>query len=100
MAKRLLAYAGASGSHIHHVTASGDMTEEQVEAALSELAKTRGSWDASYVGLARLAELSGGSRGRGRPDHRGLRAGRLIITAEGEVILLKPEDLSSLAKLD
>ncbi|MEA2434429.1 MAG: family transcriptional regulator, cyclic receptor protein [Actinomycetota bacterium] len=99
VAKRLLAYAGQAESHIHHVTASGDMTEEQVEAALSELARTRQSWDASYVGLSRLAELSGGSRiavGRIIEDFE--RDG-LIITAEGELILLKPEELAALAKL-
>jgi CRP/FNR family transcriptional regulator/CRP/FNR family cyclic AMP-dependent transcriptional regulator len=99
VAKRLLAYAGLDGSHIHNVTASGDMTEEQVEAALSELAKTRGSWEASYVGLSRLAELSGGSRvavGRIVEDFE--RDG-LIITAEGELILLKPQDLATMAKL-
>ena len=99
VAKRLLAYAGQQESHIHHVTASGDMTEEQVEAALSELAKSRQAWDASYVGLSRLAELSGGSRvavGRIIEDFE--RDG-LIITAEGELILLKPQELAALAKL-
>lgn len=99
VAKRLLAYAGQAESHIHHVTASGDMTEEQVEAALSELAKTRQSWEASYVGLARLAELSGGSRvAVGRIVENFERDG-LIITAEGELILLKPQQLADLAKL-
>jgi CRP/FNR family transcriptional regulator, cyclic AMP receptor protein len=99
VAKRLLAYAGQSESHIHYVTASGDMTEEQVEAALSELAKARQAWDASYVGLSRLAELSGGSRvAVGRIIEEFERDG-LIITAEGELILLKPQELATLAKL-
>jgi CRP-like cAMP-binding protein len=99
VAKRLLAYAGQSGSHIHEVTASGDMTEAQVEAALSELAKTRQSWEASYVGLSRLAERSGGSRVSVSRILEDFERDGLIITAEGELILLKPDDLATLAKL-
>lgn len=97
VAKRLLAFLDASGTGVHLVTATEDMSTSEVEDTLQKLARAM-SEPQPYSELDRLAMLSGGSRAAVSRILTEMQRAGVLIATEGNLIVIDKPKLEALAQ--
>lgn len=97
VAKRLLAFLEASGTGVHLVTATEEMSTKEVEDTLQRLARAM-SEPQPYSELERLAMLSGGSRSAVAEILSEMQRAGILIATEGNLIVIDKPKLEALAQ--
>ncbi|HJR45324.1 MAG TPA: Crp/Fnr family transcriptional regulator [Actinomycetota bacterium] len=96
VAKRLLMFLDAEGRGVYPVTATDTMSAEEVVERLREVAQSSSDIQ-PYSNLETLALLSGGSQAGVAAILNDMQRRGLIITSEGNVIVIDEEGLERLA---
>ena len=96
VAKRLLAFLDAEGRGVYPVTSTDNMSAEEVVERLQEVARNSATVQ-PYSNLETLALLSGGSQAGVTAILNDMQRRGLIITSEGNVIVIDEEGLDRLA---
>lgn len=99
VAKRLLGLTRREGGGVYIAGASEGMTQEEVQVKLREVAQSRNALEADFDNLDELALMSGGTRGTVAGILAGFERDGLIVTAEGNVIVIDPDGLAQEAGL-
>lgn len=99
VAKRLLGLTRREGGGVYIAGASEGMTQEEVQAKLRAVAQSRNALEADFDNLDELALMSGGTRGTVAGILAGFERAGLIVTAEGNIIVIDPDGLAQEAGL-
>lgn len=99
VAKRLLALTRTEGGRVYVAGASEGLTQEQVQERLREVARARNALEADFDNLDELALMSGGTRSTVAGILAGFERDGLVVTAEGNVIVIDPDGLAQEAGL-
>lgn len=98
VAKRLVGFLNAEGAGVHPVTGTESMSQEEVGATLQRMAKALAQPDHLYKHMARLALLSGGSRTAVANVLVEMQRRGILISAEGDLIIIDIPGLETLAR--
>lgn len=98
VAKRLLGFLDADGTGVHPVTGTEQMSEQDVAATLQRLARELAEPEHVYSHLDRLALLSGGSRRAVAGVLIEMQRKGVLISTEGNLIVIDVEGLEELAR--
>ena len=99
VAKRLLALTRREGGRVYIAGASEGMSQEEVQSKLREVARARNALEADFDNLDELALMSGGTRSTVAGILAGFERDGLLVTAEGNVIVIDPDGLAQEAGL-
>lgn len=98
VAKRLLGFLNAEGSGVHPVTGTEQMSQEEVAETLQRMARALAEPDQLYRHMDRLALLSGGSRRAVATILVDMQRRGILISAEGDLIVIDLPGLEELAR--
>ena len=98
VAKRLVGFLDADGTGVHRVTGTEAMSQDEVGATLQRMAKALAEPDQSYRHMDRLALLSGGSRAAVADVLGDMQRRGILISAEGDLIVIDLPQLEQLAR--
>lgn len=98
VAKRLLGFLDAEGTGVHPITGTEQMSQEEVGATLQRMAKALAEPEQLYSHLDRLALLSGGSRRSVANVVVELQRKGVLISTEGNLIVIDIPGLEELAR--
>lgn len=99
VAKRLLSLTTREGGRVYVAGASEGLTQEEVQEKLKEVARARNALEADFDNLDELALMSGGTRSTIAGILAGFERDGLVVTAEGNVIVIDPDGLAREAGL-
>lgn len=99
VAKRLLSLTQREGGRVYVAGASEGMSQEEVQSKLREVARARNALEADFDNLDELALMSGGTRSTVAGILAGFERDGLLVTAEGNVIVIDPDGLAQEAGL-
>ena len=97
VAKRLLGFLNADGSGVHPITATEQMSAEEVATTLQEMARTLDEPEQIYTHLERLALLAGGSRRAVARVLIEMQRRGILIGTEGNLLIIDTGALQALA---
>jgi CRP-like cAMP-binding protein len=99
VAKRLLTLTRIEGGRVYVAGASEGMTQEEVRDRLRQVAQARNALEADFDNLDELALMSGGTRSTVAGILAGFERDGLVVTAEGNVIVIDADGLAQEAGL-
>lgn len=98
VAKRLVGFLNAEGTGVHPVTGTESMSQEEVGATLQRMARALAEPEQMYRHMDRLALLSGGSRRAVANILVDMQRRGILISAEGDLIVIDIPGLEELAR--
>jgi CRP-like cAMP-binding protein len=98
VAKRLVGFLNAEGTGVHPVTGTESMSQEEVGATLQRMAKALAEPEHVYKHMDRLALLAGGSRRAVATVLVDMQRRGILISAEGDLIIIDLPGLEELAR--
>lgn len=98
VAKRLLAFLDAEGTGVHPVTGTEQMSQEEVGETLQRMARALAEPEQIYSHLDRLALLAGGSRRAVARVLVEMQRKGVLISTEGNLIIIDLPGLEDLAR--
>ena len=98
VAKRLLGFLDADGTGVYPVTATEQMSQQDVATTLQRMARALAEPEQVYTHLERLALLSGGSRRAVAGILVEMQRRGILISTEGNLIVIDTPALEELAR--